>query len=402
MFRLHAPATRGYNRALMLREDRSTGVQPRWSTCIAGRPEPAEPPDGKYLLGVLSGEGIGPEVVSAALLVLQALESESRLRFAIETGPAVGDADKHQGQALRADAIEFCEGLFARGGAVLCGPAGGRFVYDLRRRFDLFCKLSPLIPRRQLWPANRLKPEYLHGVDCMVVRDNAAGIYQGTWHAETCPERGRVAHHSFSYAESEVLRIVDVAARIAERRQRRLTVVVKDGGIPTVSDLWRECATAIARQREIELSFLNVDYAVYRMLQSPSELDVLVAPNMFGDLLIDLGGILTGSRGLTFSGNFATTSAAVYQTNHGAAHDLTASDRANPLGQIDSLALLLRESFALTRAAATIERAVCAVLEAGWRTADIAEPGCRLVGTRALAERVAEAVITLARERELE
>lgn len=369
---------------------------------MAGRPEPAVPSGGRYLVGVLMGEGIGPEVIGAAIVVLQALESASSLRFEFQAGPAIGEADKHQGKALRSDAVEFCEAVFARGGAVLCGPAGGRFVYDLRRQFDLFCKLSPVVPRRELWPINRLKPEYLAGIDCMVVRDNAAGIYQGSWHEETSTERGRVAYHSFSYSEFEVLRIVEVAARIAERRRQHLTVVVKDGGIPTISDLWRDCAAKIATLHNLDLSFLNIDYAVYRMLHSPRDIDVLVAPNMFGDLLIDLGGILTGSRGLTFSGNFASTAAAVYQTNHGAAHDLTASDRANPLGQIDSLAMLLRESFALTRAASTIEAAVCAVLREGFRTEDIAEPGCQRVGTRALAERVADAVVKLARERQLE
>jgi 3-isopropylmalate dehydrogenase len=144
------------------------------------------------------------------------------------------------------------------------------------------------------------------------------------------------------------------------------------------------------------VTFANVDLAAYRLLQHPRELDVVVAPNLFGDVLADLGGVLLGSRGLSFSGNFAAGGASVYQTNHGAAHDLAGKDRANPVGQVLSLAMLLRESFGLAAEAALVERAVAEVYRLGFRTDDVAEAGCRAIGTREMAERIAAAVLDLA------
>jgi 3-isopropylmalate dehydrogenase len=128
------------------------------------------------------------------------------------------------------------------------------------------------------------------------------------------------------------------------------------------------------------------------MLREPASFDVVVAPNHFGDLLSDAGGALVGSRGNTYGGNFDAARAAIYQTNHGAAHDLAGSDRANPAGQILATAMMLRESFGLETAAGMIERAVTTAWRDGWRTEDVAEPGCRVVGTREMGERVAECV----------
>ena len=131
-------------------------------------------------------------------------------------------------------------------------------------------------------------------------------------------------------------------------------------------------------------------------MRHPRELDVVVTSNLFGDILVDLGGVLMGARGLTYSGNFTADGSAVYQTNHGAAYDLAGKDRANPIGQIYSLAMLLRESFGLAHAAGLIEAGVAQVLRQGWRTFDVMEPGCRLVGTRLMGKLIAEAVHELA------
>ena len=357
---------------------------------------PPEPParagGPPFLIGVLEGEGVGPEVVRASLQVLSALGDDGARRFEIRRGGAIGlEAEARSGTPLPAELETFCSGIFAAGGAILAGAGGGRFVYELRRRFDLFCKIVPLWVSEPLVAAHRLKREALEGVDIVLVREGSAGIYQGEWGFESSAA-GRRAVHSFAYSEEQVRRIADVAARIASARRGELLVVVKDGGLPSVSELWRDCGATAARAAGVRCSFDNVDLAAYRLIQHARDLDVIVAPNLFGDVLADLGGVLIGGRALSFSGNFSADGAAVYQTNHGAALDLAGTDRANPAGQIFSLAMLLRESFGLAREAARIEGAVARVWEAGWRTADLAASGHRIVGCREMGELVCEAL----------
>lgn len=372
---------------------------PRWSECIEGQPRPQPATDRPRRLGVLEGEGIGPEVVRATLHVLAALESVSALRFETRFGGPIGlAAERKHGTPLTEEVVQFCADVFAAGGAVLAGAGGGRFVYDLRKRFDLFCKISPLTSYPELSQACRLKAECIRNVDCLLIRENVAGIYQGRWREEVVPGQGRRAHHEFAYTESEVRRVVDAAARIAQRRSGRLAVVLKDAGIPSISALWRDCATDAAARLGVNLTTMNVDYAAYRLVQHPQEFDVIVTSNLFGDLLADLGSVLLGSRALSYAGNFAAGVPAVYQTNHGAASDLAGTNRANPLGQIFSLAMLLHESFGLVRAADLIKRAVQTVWRAGWLTDDLAQPDGRLAGTREMGELVADAVIHLAKE----
>ena len=341
---------------------------------------------------------MGSEVIAGALSVLAALESAGEVRFELRTGGIIGtEAEVRHGIPLSAEVTDFCRRVFADGGAVLAGPGGGRFVYDLRREFDLFCKISPLRVCPALIADNHIKPEYVRNVDILLIRENVAGLYQGCWQENSGQNGERKAEQSFSYTESEVLRILKVAARIAAERRGVLHVVIKDGGVPTISKLWRDCAVEIARTVPVQCQLLNVDLAAYLLLQHPQEFDVMVAPNLFGDILADLGGALLGSRALSFSGNFSTAGAAVYQTNHGAAYDLAGTSRANPAGQIYSLAMLLRESFGLMRQADIVEAALAEVWRQGWRTADLAHDG-NPIGTTEMADRVAGEVLRLARQ----
>jgi len=230
------------------------------------------------------------------------------------------------------------------------------------------------------------------------VRDNAGGVYQGEWRTRNT-SAGRVADHAFSYSESQVRRIAEVAARAASNRRRLLHVIVKDSGVPSISALWRAVSQAVALQHGVEAKFMNVDLAAYELIRHPSKFDVMLAPNLFGDILADISGALLGSRGVTFSGNYDGGGHGVYQTNHGCAHDLAGTDTANPAAQILSLAMLLRESFGLDEPATLVESALAAAWAKGWRTADIAEPGCHTVGTSAMAEQVAAEVLRLAEAR---
>jgi 3-isopropylmalate dehydrogenase len=307
-------------------------------------------------------------------------------------GPIGLEAEALCGQPLSDEVSGFCDGIFQAGGAVLAGAGRGRFVYDLRKRFDLFYKLSPLRTHEELSGACRVKPEYTRGVDIVVVRDNASGVYQGRWLAASSPEDGRRAEHSYSSSQREVRRILEVAAKLALRRRGHLAVVVKNAGVPSISALWRETAAEVTNELGVEHSLLDIDYAVYHLVQHAQQLDVVVAPNLFGDVLSDLGAVLLGSRGLAYGASFSSSGAAVYQTNHGAALELAGTDRANPVGQIFSLAMLLEESFGLTREASLIRESVRSVWGTGLRTFDVAERGCSVVGTREMAGRVAERI----------
>ncbi len=351
------------------------------------------PSGARPLIGVLEGTGVGPEVIGASLQVLKSLGQAMNLQFEVRHGGLIGeDAIAEYGKWLPEDTVDFCADIFQLGGAILNGPGSGRYVYDLRRRFDLFCKFIPIQPSPELACAGRISPQFLKNVDMLIVRDNTGGVYQGQW-GDRATDKGRVAEHSFNYSETEVHRIVEVAARAAAHRRGHLHVIVKEGGVPTVTALWRDVGNAIARKHGVEVKFMNIDLAAYELIQNPARFDVIVAPNLFGDIIADICGVLVSSRGVTFSGNFDAHGHGVYQTNHGCAHDLAGTDTANPAGQIFSLAMLLRESFGLDEAAALIENSLAKVWRAGWRTADIAETGCKILGTEAMAGKIAEQIL---------
>jgi 3-isopropylmalate dehydrogenase len=348
------------------------------------------------LIGVLEGSGIGPSVIQCSLEVLNAAASALNTSFEIRRGGLIGeDARKECGQWLPDKTVKFCAEIFGCGGAILSGPGAGRYVYDLRRQFDLYCKFVPVRPAPELAGAGALVPDHVEGVDVLIVRDNSSGVYQGRW-SEQQTREGRLAEHSFSYTESAVRRIVEAAARAASHRRGMLHIIVKDGGVPSATALWRDVGATVAREHGVQAECMNVDLAAYELIRNPRRFDVIVAPNLFGDIIADIAGLLVASRGMTFSGNFDGRGNAVYQTNHGCAHDLAGRDEANPAGQILSLAMLLRESLAMPEAAALIEDSLTEVWRQGWRTADIAQPGCRTVGTRAFASQVAENILRAA------
>jgi 3-isopropylmalate dehydrogenase len=334
---------------------------------------------------------VGREVLAVALRVLDAVRATTGRPLPVATldrsVPLANDTG-----GLDASVSAFCRDIFARGGAVLAGPVGGRFVYRLRRELDLFCKLVPLRVFPELAGASSLRHGPGPAAEILLVRDNAGGVYQGEGAIVPDGRGGRMAEHRFGYAERDIERIVGVGAAAALRRAGGLRVVVKEGGIAPASALWREVSERVAAAAGVAVSFLNIDFAAYELLRNPGGFDVIVAPNMLGDILADLGGLLMGARGNTYSGNFAPSLHAVYQTNHGAAHDLAGRDVVNPVGQVLALAMLLHESFAMTDEASRVERAVRRVWGEGWRTADLAEPGCRTVGTRRFGELIAQAV----------
>ncbi len=347
------------------------------------------------LVGVLPGDGIGPEVIDVTLAVLEAAAPEVEVR---RGGPIGVAARESLGCDLPPEVEDWCTSIFAEEGALLCGPGGGRFVYDLRRRFDLFCKLTPVRPMPALADAGPVRWAARREADLVVVREGAGGIYLGESRLE-----GDEARHELVYREHEVRRIVDAGVRLAEARSGRIAVALKPGGLPALSELWSAVLDELAGGAGLDARVVEVDNLAYQLIAAAGDLDVIVAPNLFGDILSDAAALLLGSRGLSFSASYAPSGAAAYQTGHGAAHDIAGRDTANPIAQILSAAMMLRESFGLDEAADVIEGAVTDALGAGIRTADIAptEGTHRVVGTRAMGQEIIERVATAATTREV-
>lgn len=370
---------------------RLTAAIPGWEQL----PQPAA----EHVVGAFAGEGVGRETVGAALEVLEAVADAASLPLSIRHGGPIGLAARNAlGADLTPAAASFCEAVFADGGAVLCGPGGGRFVYDLRAKFDLFCKLVPIRPLAALRGAGPLHERWLRDVDIVVVRESVSGIYFGEHGARRRGGEIEQAYHRFHYDVLQVERILRVAFELARRRRGRLALVVKPGGIPSISELWAQRAARMNEGYRIELELLEVDNACYQIAADARRFDVVAAPNLFGDVVADTAALLLGSRGLSLSAGFGAPGRAVYQTGHGAARDLAGTDRANPLGQIRSLAMLLGESFGRSDLQVAIERASEEVLAAGWRTPDVMQSGCTCVGTRELGRRVADAARAALRE----
>ncbi|HLP23979.1 MAG TPA: isocitrate/isopropylmalate family dehydrogenase [Microbacteriaceae bacterium] len=338
---------------------------------------------GPSTLGLIPGEGIGPELTRAAERVLDALEATGEQAIRRVYGPPL-ERVSDGSLPLTSELTDWYTGCRTAGIPVLHGPAGGRFVYDLRRWGGLFVKLTPVQPLAALADASLLRPERVANADVLLVRDNSGGLYQGEalWEHD-----GDVAAHRFQYERSQIVAVIDVAVAQAAARRGQLTVVTKPGGIPTISALWSEVATERAADA-VELRFLEVDNACYQLASDPRQFDVIVSPNMFGDVLGDTAAIALGSRGLSFSANFALDGFAVYQTAHGAAYDLAGRDVANPIGHLSSLAWLLERSLERAEAARRLRAAIAGVLVRGIRTADIASNDSTVVGTSAFIDEV--------------
>lgn len=326
-------------------------------------------------LAAISGEGIGPSVIAGSLAILEAVMSRHGQDFHVDV--------------VDAGAREFYEACFSRRVPILHGPMGGRFVYDLRRDFNLFGKVTPVQTWPELRDASLLRPERTEDVDVVIVRDNAAGLYQGTFGRR---ETDDAAYQTAEYRRAQVENIMRLGRDVAKSRDSRLAVVLKAGGAPAISELWQEVAET--SQDGISLEFIDIDNACFQLVANPHRFDVMVAPNMFGDVLSDTSTLLLGSRGLSYSVNLDPHGNAVYQTAHGAAHDLAGKDLANPLGQLLSLAWLVRDSLGLPAVAQTMIGAARAVVADGIRTFDIAGPGSTIVGTAEMCSLIATRIST--------
>ena len=349
-------------------------------------------------IAVLPGDGIGPEVVREGLRALAAVEGRFGHRFEPSEHLVGGTAIDATGSPLPAETLTACR----EADAVLLGAIGGpkwsdpasdvrpeQGLLGLREGLGLYVNLRPVRLCPSLIDASPLRPERVDGTDLLVVRELTGGIYFGP--RQEADEAG-IAYDTMRYTRQEIARIAHVAFRIARNRRGRLASIDK-ANVLASSRLWRRTATDVAGDYpDVEAEHLLVDAAAMRILRRPADFDVLLTPNMFGDILSDEASMLAGSLGMLPSASLGDAGPGVFEPVHGSAPDIEGQGIANPIGTILSVALLLRRGLDLPTEAGAVERAVDRVLAEGHRTADIAAPSARSIGTVEMGERVAEAV----------
>jgi 3-isopropylmalate dehydrogenase len=332
------------------------------------------------VIALLPGDGIGPEVVAAAVRVLEAVACRFGHELVFSEHPIGGGSLDLHGEALTAETLAACRSadavlLGAVGGPRWDDPAVDRRPEDgllaLRRGLSVFANLRPVRAHPALAGSSPLKPERLAGVDLLVVRELTGGLYfarpKGRSH------RGGVqsAVDTLRYSTEEIRRVVELAFRLAARRRRKVTSVDKANVLES-SRLWREVAGRVAAEHaEVALNHLLVDTAAMRLITDAAGFDVLVTENMFGDILTDEAAVLAGSLGLLPSASLGAEGPGLYEPVHGSAPDIAGRGIANPVGAILSAALLLRYSLNLEAEALAIETTVDEALAAGCRTADL-------------------------------
>jgi len=354
-------------------------------------------------IAVLAGDGIGKEVTAQALRVLKAVVGKEA---EFTEAPIGGEGVKAAGDPLP----EATLALARQSDAILFGAVGlpgdelgprnlrpGGGLLKLRRELALYANFRPAFLFPELVGASSLKPELVAGLDLIILRELNGDIYYGEPRGiSTGADGKRVGVNTMRYTEPEIERIAHVGFMAARGRRKKLCSVDKANVLETMV-LWRETVTRVGKEYpDVELRHLYVDAASMELLRAPKQFDVVLAPNMFGDILSDAAAMLTGSIGMLPSASIGAGNKGLYEPVHGSAPDIAGKDLANPLAAILSAAMLLRHSFGREAEAARIEQAVRATLAAGKRTADIfradGPPGCEKVGTTAMGSAVVAAL----------
>ncbi len=350
---------------------------------------------------VLPGDGIGSEIVSQAVRVLEKIQSspgEIELSHGV-LGGAAYDQYGHpyppetQKQARAADAI-------------LLGCVGGpkydtlprnvrpeQGLLGIRKDLSLFANLRPAMLYPELAASSSLKPEIVAGLDIMIIRELTGDIYFGQPRGRRTNANGEdEGFDTMHYAKSEVERIARVGFETAMKRNKKLCSVDKANVLDT-SILWREVVTEMHKQYpEVELSHMYVDNAAMQLVRAPKQFDVIVTGNIFGDILSDEASMLAGSIGMLPSASLDANKKGLYEPIHGSAPDIAGQNKANPIATILSLAMMMRYTFNRTDLANRIETAVRKVLADGKRTGDIAQKGETVIGTREMGDAIVAAL----------
>lgn len=335
---------------------------------------------------VLPGDGIGPEVIASAIKVLQVIGKRFNHTFQLTYGVIGGAAIDQYNNPLPDETIAMCE----QSDAILLGAVGGpkwdnnpahlrpeKGLLQIRKHFDLFANLRPVKAFPSLLASSPLKREVAENVDLMIVRELTGGIYFG----EPRKKTETAAVDTCVYSREEIERIIDNAFELARLRRGKLCSVDKANVLDT-SRLWREIVEEKKKQYpDVQVEHNLVDSVAMKLITNPGQYDVVVTENMFGDILSDEASVITGSLGVLPSASIRGDSFGLYEPVHGSAPEIAGLGVANPAATILSVAMMLQYSFGLKEEAAEIERAVSAVFDDGYFTADLAQEGTRVLST---------------------
>ncbi len=351
---------------------------------------------------ILPGDGIGPEIVTEAEKVLNALSERYGLQINTEQALIGGSAIDETGVPLPDETLA----LGKQSDAILLGAVGGpkwdkierslrpeRGLLAIRAGLDLYANLRPAILYKELAEASSLKPEVIGALDIMIVRELTGGIYFGQPRGIRTLEDGqREGFNTLVYKESEIERIAHTAFDVAMKRNKKVCSVDK-ANVLEATELWREVVTRVAKDYpEVSLEHMYVDNAAMQLVRDPGQFDVIVTTNMFGDILSDLASMLTWSNGNLHSASLNAEVLCMYEPIHGSAPDIAGQNIANPLATIISTAMMLRYSLAEVTQADRVEQAVQKVLAGGLRTADIISEGMTKVSTSEMGDAVVAAL----------
>ncbi|MBP5262452.1 MAG: 3-isopropylmalate dehydrogenase [Clostridiales bacterium] len=349
-----------------------------------------------YKIAVIKGDGIGPEIVSSAMKVLGKAADMHGFRLEFNEVLAGGSAIDEYGVPLPDSTLNVCKGS----DAVLLGAVGGpkwdnvdpalrpeKALLGLRKELGLFLNLRPAWVYPELESSSPVKGGA--GMDLLIVRELTGGIYFGK-SGSYDSEDGVVAFDTESYSESEIRRVVKQAFEFAQKRKGKLTVVDK-ANVLTTSRQWRKVANELSADHpDVQLDFMYIDNCTMQLIGHPGSFDVIVTSNMFGDIISDEAGMITGSVGMLPSASLGSAGPGLFEPVHGSAPDIAGTGKANPLATILSASMMLLYALDEPEAQLCIESAVKSALAAGYRTPDIATGGEReiLVGTDDMTEAV--------------
>jgi len=348
---------------------------------------------------VIPGDGIGVEVTEISLQILKIIEEKYNTDFELQRELFGGCSIDEHGKPVTGEVLEKAKSA----DAVLLGAVGGpkwenlrhelkpeSGLLALRKRLDTFANLRPAVVYPALVDASTLKREIVVGVDIMVVRELTGGIYFGEPRGIDDIDNGeQKGYNTLSYTTSEIKRVARIAFEIAGKRKKKVTSIDKSNVLESMV-LWRNTVTALHKDefQDIELEHLYVDNAAMQLIRRPSSFDVMLAGNMFGDIISDEAAQLTGSLGMLPSASIGEKGA-IYEPVHGSAPDIAGRDLANPIASVLSLAMMLKYTFNMDKASDEVESAVKSALEDGYRTADIFQEGKTKVGCSEMGERIA-------------
>lgn len=354
----------------------------------------------EYRIAVLSGDGVGPEVVAEGIKVLQTLEQLYDMRFTLQAALVGGAAIDATGDPLPEATLQLCRAS----DAVLFGSVGGprwddlpanirpeRGLLRLRQALDLFANLRPAKLYTALIDASTLRPEVVQGIDILVIRELVSDIYYGQPRGIEPFQGEERGINTMIYTTSEIRRVAKLGFELARKRRGKVTSVDK-ANVLEVSVLWRREVTELAGSySDVALDHMYVDNCAMQLIRNPREFDVIVTGNLFGDILSDEAAMLTGSIGMLPSASLGGQ-VGLFEPVHGSAPDIAGQGIANPIATINSVAMMLHYAFDQAAAAQAIEAAVEQVLNQGYRTADIMREGCTRVGTTQMGDLICAAL----------